>query len=55
MASTNNIVIDQDCVYAEDLTDVYDGKSFSLNSLVLDQPNDPVVKYYICTILHLKK
>ena len=48
MASTNNIVIDQDCVYAEDLTDVYDGKSFSLNSLVLDQPNDPVVKYYIC-------
>ena len=48
MASTNDIVIDQDCVYAEDLTDVYDGKSFSLNSLVLDQPNDPVVKYYIC-------
>ena len=48
MASTDDVYVKQDSLWAEDLTNVYDDSSLSLNSLVLDSANDPVVKYYIC-------
>lgn len=34
--------------FAEDLTNVYDDSSLSLDSLTLDGANDPIFKYYIC-------
>ena len=48
MASADDLYVKQDSAWAQDLTNVYGNSSLSLNSLVLDSTNDPVVKYYIC-------